>query len=92
MKEWLEEIVTALQNVQSSQNQFISATCVACCLQQCHVNFNLKKKDFLFPLMRMLRVQADTESRTLPEYTCLCDLLVQRNFRYETCTNIGLYP
>ena len=85
MKEWIEEILTVLQSLQSSQHQFISATCVACCLQQCHISYNLKK---LFPLMRMLRVQVDTESRTLPEYTCLCDLLVQRNFRYESCVYI----
>ena len=85
MKEWLEEIIIKLHRVKTLQHQFFSAICVACCLQLCHVNSRLKKKEFLFPLLRMLQVQSDAESRTCPEYACLCDLLVEQRFWYELC-------
>ena len=83
MKEWLEGIVVKLHHVRNAQRQFISATCVVCCLHLCHINYSLKKKDYLFPLLKMLHVQPVTESRMCPEYTCLCDLLVQERFWYE---------
>lgn len=82
MNEWLENVVMKLHRVKTLQRQFISAICVACCLHLCQVDSRLKK-DYLFPLLRMLQVQPDRESRTCPEYTCLCDLLVDERFWYE---------
>ena len=83
MKDWLEGIVTAILRVQSSEKQFVTATCVACCLKQCKITFSLKKREFLIPLLQMLQIQPVSESRTCPKYTYLCDLLVKASFRYE---------
>lgn len=90
MKEWLEDIVKTLQGIQSLQHQFVSATCIACCLNQCSIEYE-QSKSFLFPLLRLLQIQPDTERRICPQYTFLCDLLVQKIFWYESLCVYRLY-
>ena len=83
MKKWLEEIVTSLQHMKNSQHQFISALCVACSLQLCHLNYSLKKKVFLFPLLKMLQLKPVAERGMCPDYSYVCHTLTNKSFRYE---------
>ena len=81
MKEWLEEIVKALQDVKSEDHQFLSAVCVACCLRGCNIDYSFKKKDFLEPLIKFLRVRPDVQRRKCLQYILLKDH-VEPGFRY----------
>lgn len=56
MKRWLEEAVGKLLEVQEHQRCFISATCIACCVIVCRLPYSLKIKDFVFLLLRMLKL------------------------------------
>ena len=80
MKEWLEEIVTRLQSVQSPKKKFVSSTCVACLVQKCGIKqCGLKKFGFVFPLLKMLKVQP--ESNVCPNVSLLSELTAT-DFRY----------
>ena len=73
MKQWLEKIVGELQLVQNPQHQFVSSVCIVCVTQKCDIKYkDLKKKDFIFPLLKMLRVQP--ENKVCPNVSLLFDL------------------
>ena len=81
MKEWLEEIVEALEGLKREDRQFLSAVCVACCLRECDINYSMKKKGFLEPLIKFLRVRPDVQRRECLQYILLKDH-VEPVFRY----------
>lgn len=62
-----------LQNVESLMCQFVSSVCIACCVLECQVS-NLKFSDFVSPLLKMLRVQPNVESKVCLEISYLMDV------------------
>lgn len=75
IQKWLEGIVIELQNVESSKCQFISSVCIACCAQECHVSFaKLSEYTCIYPLLEMLCVQPDVESKRCPNISYLMDI------------------
>lgn len=56
MKQWLERAVEKLLEMQEPQHCFISATCIACCVVVCEISLHLKIKDFVVPLLQMLKL------------------------------------
>ena len=81
MKEWLEEIVEALEGFKSEDRQFLSAVCVACCLHECDIKYSMKKQGFLEPLIKFLRVRPDVQRRKCLQYILL-EEHVEPGFRY----------
>lgn len=79
IKTWLEGIVAELQNVESLKCQFISSVCIACCVQEYHVPF-AKLSEYLYPLLEMLCVQTDAESKSCPNVSYLMDI-TDKSFR-----------
>lgn len=73
----MEEIVAELQNVDSSKHQFISSVCIACFTEECHVSF---KAADLYPLLKMLCVQPNLESKICPNVSYLMDV-TEKSFR-----------
>ena len=71
---WLEAVVNLLQTVESPKHQFIAAVCVASCSFQCHMH-NLNQQGFVYPLLRMLRIQPSVEHRLCPNVSFLFDIL-----------------
>lgn len=56
MKKWLEEAVDKLLEVREPQHRVVSATCIACCVVVCQISYSLKIKDFVVPLLQMLKL------------------------------------
>ena len=63
MTGWLEETVAELSKVPRSQDQFIAAISIACCIVECQLPYNLKMKPFVVPLLKMLNIQPDIKER-----------------------------
>lgn len=80
MKEWLEVIVKDLQRLNNQRCQFISAICIACCIVHCHFHNLFRMKEFLFPLLIMLRVQPDEGKRACSDVSYLYH--TSHHFRY----------
>ena len=74
MKIWLEDIVAELQEVQSPRRQFINSVCIVYCTVSCNIGL-LKKKEFVYPLLKMLRLNPDVNRRVCPNFSSLYDLI-----------------
>ena len=75
---WLEEIIKCLEGVGNPRCRFISSVCIATCFLDCHV-FRLKRFECVYPLLRMLRIQPNVESKTCP------NVLFLQSVSNETC-------
>ena len=74
MKVWLEGIVAELQEVQSPRRQFITSVCIVYCTVSCKIK-HLKMKEFVYPLLKMLRLNPDVKREVCPNFSSLYDLI-----------------
>ena len=73
---WLEDVVNCLDSGENidARHKFIASVCIVCCSLECHV-FQLKQEAFVYPLLRMLRIQPNMESLICPNVLFLLDVI-----------------
>ena len=71
----MEEIVHTLntENVDTT-HQFIAAVCIAGCILECEVH-NMKQEEFVYCLLKMLRVQPNMDHLVCPNVSSLFDVI-----------------
>jgi hypothetical protein len=69
--------VDGLQGLKTVWKQFVSSTFIACCSLSCHIH-QLNQEQFVYPLLRMLRIQPDFSSKKCPNISYLFSLCDNR--------------
>ena len=57
-----------------AKHKFIASACIACFSLECEV-FHLKQEPFVYPLLRMLRIQPNMETLVCPNVSFLLDII-----------------
>ena len=79
MKEWIESVVADLKEEAGGGKRLVSALTLAYCFWKLGIN-HPKYKEFVFPVLEMLQLSVDTETRTCPEYDFACSS-IQTKYR-----------
>ena len=60
-------------------HKFIASVIIACCSLECHVS-HLKQEEFVYPLLRMLRILPNTENLVCPNVSFLLDIIGENKY------------
>ena len=58
----------------NARHKFIASVIIACCSLECHVS-RLKQEEFVYPLLRMLRIQPNVGNLVCPNVSFLLDII-----------------
>ena len=77
-KRWLEETVEQLQHIENPKRRFISSVCIAYWVKVCYV-YQLEQDTFLYPLVKMLRIEVDPTNKSCSNVTYLFDITTEQS-------------